>query len=123
MPVLLVANAMISADATGAVGRPCSRGCYPGGMAKTQKVSVALEKNVLVAARKTAAARGMSLSGLLMKLLTAHFERQARFESMDRFIARHAPNVRVTDAAMQAIRDEMTAPLKPIRRRGGRRAA
>ena len=55
-------------------------------MAKTQKVSVALEKSALAAAKKAAVADGLSLSGLLMKLLTAHFEREARFESMDRFV-------------------------------------
>jgi hypothetical protein len=92
-------------------------------MAKTQKVSVALERNALAAAKKAAAAEGLSLSGLLMKLLTAHFERQARFESMDRFIQKYAPNVRTTAEGIQAIRDEMTAPLKPVRRPRRRRAA
>jgi len=74
-------------------------------------------------AKRAAAAEGLSLSGLLMKLLNAHFERQARFDSMGRFIEKHAPNVRVTEEDMQAIRDEMTAPLKPVRRGRRKRAA
>ena len=92
-------------------------------MARTQKVSVALEKGMLIAAKKSAAADGSSLSGLLMKLLTAHFERQARFENMGRFIEKYAPRVRVSEDAMQAIRDEMNAPLKPVRRGKRKRAA
>lgn len=92
-------------------------------MARTQKVSVALREDALQAATKAAAAEGLSLSGLLMKLLTAHFERQARFEAMDRFIAKYAPDVRVTDAELQATRDEMTAPLAPVRPRKRRRRA
>jgi predicted DNA binding CopG/RHH family protein len=91
-------------------------------MAKTQKVSVALDKAVLAAARKHAAANGLSLSGLLMKLLDAHFERQAKFENMGRFLEEFAPNVRIAAKDMQAIRDEMAAPLKPIRR-GKRKSA
>jgi hypothetical protein len=55
-------------------------------MAKTQKVSVALRKDALAAAKKAAAADGLSLSGLLMNLLKAHFERRARFENMGKFI-------------------------------------
>ena len=92
-------------------------------MAKTEKVSVALERNALAEAKKLAAADGLSLSGLLMKLLNAHFERQARFVSMDRFIRKYAPNVRTTEKDIQAIRDEMTAPLEPVRRARRRRAA
>jgi hypothetical protein len=42
---------------------------------------------------------------------------------MERFTKKYAPNVRVTDEDMQAIRDEMTAPLKPVRRGRRRRAA
>ena len=48
-------------------------------MARTQKVSIALRKDTLETAKKAAAADGLSLSGLLMRLLTAHFERQAKF--------------------------------------------
>ena len=92
-------------------------------MSKTAKVSVALEKNALAAAKKLAAAEGLSLSGLLMKLLDAHFERQARFENMDRFIREYAPNVRTRDKDIQGIRDEMAAPLKPVRRPRRPRAA
>ena len=92
-------------------------------MPRTQKVSVALQKEALVAAKKAAADEGLSLSGLLMKLLTAHFERQARFDSMDRFIQNFVPNARVTEGDMQAIRDEMSAPLKPVRRARRKRAA
>jgi predicted DNA binding CopG/RHH family protein len=86
-------------------------------MTRTQKVSVALEKDALVAAKNAAAAEGLSLSGLLMKLLNAHFARQARFEAMDRFVEKYAPNVRVSEDDIQAIRDEMAAPLRPLRRR------
>jgi hypothetical protein len=92
-------------------------------MPRTQKVSVALQKDALVAAKKAAVAEGSSLSGFLMRLLNAEFERRARFDSMDRFIEKCAPNVRVTEADMQAIRDEMTAPLKPVRRSKRKRAA
>ncbi len=92
-------------------------------MPRTQKVSVAVQKDALVAAKKAATAEGLSLSGFLMKLLKAEFERQARFDSMDRFIETYAPNVRVTETDMQAIRDEMTAPLKPVRRSKRKRAA
>lgn len=92
-------------------------------MAKTQKVSVALEKEALVAAKKAAAADGLSLSGLLMKLLNEHFAQRARFASMGRFIKKHAANVRVTEDDMQALRDEMTAPLLPVRRGKRKRAA
>ncbi len=86
-------------------------------------MSVALRKDTLVAAKKAAAAEGLSLSGLLMRLLTAHFERQARFDGMESFLEAYAPNARVTEEDMRAIRAEMTAPLKPIRRGGRRRAA
>jgi hypothetical protein len=92
-------------------------------MARTQKVSVALRKDALVAAKRASEAEGLSLSGLLMKLLDAYFERQARFESMDRFTKKYVPNARVTEQDMQAIRDEMTAPLKPVRRGKRKRAA
>ena len=92
-------------------------------MAKTQKVSIALEKNTLAAAKAAAAADGQSLSGLLMKLLKAHFEREARFENMGRFLTECAPNFRVTDRDRSVIREEMRAPLKPIRRGKRRRAA
>jgi predicted nucleic acid-binding protein len=87
-------------------------------MAKTEKVSVALEKGALARAKKAAAAEGLSLSGLLMKLLTAHFEREQRFESMGRFVEEFAPHVRVTERDMEAMRQEMNAPLKPIRDTG-----
>jgi hypothetical protein len=92
-------------------------------MARTQQVSVALEREALIAARKAAAIEGLSLSGLLMKLLTEYFEQRARFDAMDRFLREHARGVRVTQKHMQALRDEMTAPLKPVRRGGRRRAA
>ena len=92
-------------------------------MAKTQKVSVALRSDALEAAKRAAAAEGLSLSGLLMKLLTAHFERQAKFEAMDRYVEKFAPNVRVSDEDMQAIRNEMAAPLAPVRRGKRKRAA
>jgi hypothetical protein len=92
-------------------------------MARTQKVSVALQKDALTKAKKAAAAEGLSLSGLLMKLLNAHFVRQAKFESMGKFIDEYVPNVRVTAEDMQAIRDEMEAPLRPVRRGRRKRAA
>ena len=84
---------------------------------------MALDKDALVRAKKAAAAEQLSLSGLLMKLLTAHFARQERFAQMDRFVEAHAPDLRVTDAELQAIRQEMAAPLKPIRRPKRKRAA
>lgn len=92
-------------------------------MVRTQKVSVALEKGALAAAKKLALAEGSSLSALLMKLLNAHLEREAKFERMAGFIDAYAPNARVTPAEMQALRDEMSAPLKPIRRTKRKRAA
>jgi hypothetical protein len=92
-------------------------------MAMTQKVSVAIDKDALARAKNAATAEGMSLSGLLTKLLRAHFERQARFEQMDRFIETYAPKVRVRDEDLQAIRAEMAGPLKPVRRVKRRRAA
>jgi hypothetical protein len=85
-------------------------------MGATEKVSIALRKETLVAAKRAARAEGLSLSGLLMRLLTAHFERQAKFAAMDRFVDTYAPNVRVNEEDMQAIRDEMAAPLAPIPR-------
>jgi hypothetical protein len=92
-------------------------------MAQTEKVSIALRKDTLAAAKKAARADGLSLSGLLMRLLTAHFERQAKFAAMDRFVETYAPNGRVSDEDMQTIRDEMAAPLAPIRRSKRKRAA
>ena len=86
-------------------------------------MSVALEKEALIAAKKAAAADGLSLSGLLMKLLTAHFEQQARFDNMDRFMEKYAPKARVSAEEMQSLRDEMSAPLKPVRRGRRKRAA
>lgn len=92
-------------------------------MARTEKVSVALDKDALVRAKRVAAADGLSLSGLLMQLLTAHFEKQQRLERMGEYLTEFAPKVHVSEAAMQAIRDEMTAPLKPVRRTKRKRAA
>lgn len=92
-------------------------------MARTQKVSVALDKDVLTKARKLAAADGLTLSGLLMKLLEAHLEQQARFEAMDRFLAEFPPEAPVTDEAIQSILDELAAPLPPVRRPRRKRAA
>lgn len=92
-------------------------------MARTQKVSVALRKDAVVQAKKAAVSEGLSLSGLLMKLLDAHFERQQRFERMERFTEKFAPDVRVTEADIQVIRDEIAAPLRPVRRSRKKRAA
>jgi hypothetical protein len=92
-------------------------------MARTQKVSVAFDKKALEAAKAAAAAEGLSLSGFLMKLLRAHFERETRFENMGRFLAEYAPDFRATEQAMNAIRAEMAGPLKPIRRGKRKRAA
>lgn len=83
---------------------------------------MALDKDALVRAKKAAAAQGLSLSGLLMSLLTAHFERQAKLDAMGRYLEKFAPGTRVTEDDMDAIRREMTAPLKPVRR-GKRRPA
>ena len=97
-------------------------GCYPGGMARTAKVSIALDKDTLVAAKRAATAEGTSLSALVMRLLSAHLGQQAKFEAMGRFLTEFAPNFRATERELQAIRDEWTAPLKPIPKRR-RRAA
>jgi hypothetical protein len=92
-------------------------------MARTAKVSVALDKDALAKAKKLAAAEGLSLSALLMRLLVAHFERQARFESMDRFIDEYVDHGRVSEQVIQSIRDQLSAPLRPVRRGRRRRAA
>lgn len=92
-------------------------------MPTTKKVSVALREDTLQAAKKAAAAEGLSLSGLLMRLLLAHFEREARFEAMDRFIEKYASDVRVTTAELDALRAELAAPLAPVRRTKRRRRA
>lgn len=97
--------------------------CYHWGMARTQKVSVALERNALAAAKKLALAEGSSLSALLMKLLSAHLEREAKLARMGAFMEAYAPNARVTAAEVESLRNEMTAPLKPIRRTKRKRAA
>ena len=96
----------------------CSKGPRPTIRRRLQRRAVGKE-----AAKRAAIAEGLSLSGLLMKLLTAHFERQAKFDAMDRYVKKYAPNVRVTDDDIQAIRDEMAAPLKPVRRTKRKRAA
>jgi hypothetical protein len=105
------------------VGSECPVSCYHGGMQKTQKVSVALRKDALILAKKAASASGLSLSGLLMSLLDAHFAQQEKFENMGKFMENDAPNLRVTEQQRQAIRDEMRAPLKPIQRARRKRAA
>lgn len=92
-------------------------------MTKTQRASVTLARDTLARAKKSAAARGLSLSGFLMKLVTDHLEREGRFEQMGQFVEAFAPNVRVTMKAMERVRAEMNAPPKPIRRRGRKRAA
>lgn len=92
-------------------------------MARTEKVSITLDETALALAKKSAKTGGLSLSGLLMKLLRAHLDQEARFDHMARLIDEYAPKARVTEADMQAIRDEMTAPLKPVRRGKRRRAA
>ncbi len=84
---------------------------------------MALDRSALAAAKMAAARQGLSLSGLLMKLLRAHFEREERFASMGRFLDSYALEARVRDNEVQAIRDEMRAPLKPIRRRRRKTAA
>lgn len=99
-----------------AVGASRPRGCYSGSMARTQKVSVALETEALAAAKKAATRVGLSLSGLLMQLLETHFEHEARLVAMDRVLEELAPHPKVTERQLQSIRDEMTAPLKPVRR-------
>jgi hypothetical protein len=92
-------------------------------MQRTQKVSVALDKRALVAARAAATAQGLSLSAFLMRLLNAHLEREARFEHMAVLVREFASEGHVTPAQMQAIRNEMNAPLKPIGRAKRKRAA
>ncbi len=92
-------------------------------MARTQKVSVALETEALAAAKKAATRVGLSLSGLLMRLLETHFEHEARLVAMDRVLEELAPHTKVTERQLQSIRDEMTAPLKPVRRGRKKKAA
>ncbi len=87
----------------------------------TQKTSVALGKEELAAAKKTAAAEGTSLSAFLTKLVRDHVEQQRRFDAMARFLGKHAPGFRLTAKARASVEAEWTAPLEPVRRRARRR--
>ena len=89
----------------------------------TQKTSIALDKTELAAAKKAAAAEGMSLSAFLSKLVQAHVAQQIKLEAMDLFVKRHASSHRLTDEAKAAIEAEWSAPLKPVRAKRRRSAA
>lgn len=89
----------------------------------TQKTSIALGKDELVAAKKAAAAEGLSLSAFLTKLVGEHVAQQKRFEEMERFVATFAPRHRLSEASRAAIEAEWKAPLKPVRPRRKRSAA
>lgn len=89
----------------------------------TQKTSIALGKDELAAAKKAAAAEGLSLSAFLSKLVRAHVEQEMKFAAMDRFVTEHVPGHRLTEGARAAIEAEWTAPLKPVRSKRRRSAA
>lgn len=84
---------------------------------------MAIRRDLLAAAKKAAAEEGLSLSGLLSKLVAEHLAQRERFANMDRFLRDYAPDFRVTDEQLRAIGEEMSAPLKPIRRSKRRGAA
>jgi hypothetical protein len=89
----------------------------------TKKTSIALGRDELSAAKKAAAAEGLSLSAFLTKLVRAHIEQQVKFAAMDRFAKRYAPKHRLTEEARASIEAEWSAPLKPVRSRRRRTAA
>jgi hypothetical protein len=88
-----------------------------------QKTSIGLRKDELAAAKKAAAAEGLSLSAFLSRLVRAHVAQQLKFDAMDRFVKEHAPGHRLTEEARAAIEAEWSAPLKPVRARRRRSAA
>jgi hypothetical protein len=83
----------------------------------TQKTSVALGKEELAAAKRAAAAEGLSLSAFLTNLVRAHVAQEARFAAMDRYLKVYAPGFRMSKKAQAAIEAEWTAPLAPVRKR------
>ena len=89
----------------------------------TRKTSVALGRDELAAAKKAAAAEGLSLSAFLTNLVRAHVAQQVRFAAMDDYLARYAPEFRLDEKARAAIEAEWIRPLKPVRPRRRRRAA
>lgn len=89
----------------------------------TQKTSIALGKDELTAAKRAAAAEGLSLSAFLSKLVRAYVEQQTKFAAMDRFAKKYAPGHRLTEAARAALEAEWSAPLKPVRSKRRRSAA
>ena len=89
----------------------------------TQKTSVALGQHELGTARKAAAAEGLSLSAFLTNLIREHVAQQARFDAMGGYLAKHAPEFRLTERARAAVESEWNAPLKPVRARRRRTAA
>lgn len=101
------------------------RAWYDDGMRspKTQKTSIALDEQTLAGAKKAAAASGLTVSGLVSKLLEQHVTQQRKFEAMDRFVEKHAPGHRISATEAHAIETEWTAPLKPVRGRAKRSAA
>lgn len=91
--------------------------------ANKRKTSIALGKDELAAAKKAAAAEGVSLSAFLTNLVRAHVAQQERFDAMGRYLSKHAPEFRLTDKAKAAVEAEWNAPLKPVRARRRRSAA
>lgn len=89
----------------------------------TRKTSVALGKDELVAAKKAAAAQGLSLSAFLTLLVRTHVAQQERFEAMARYLAKFAPGFRLGEKARAAVEAEWSAPIGPVRPRRKRRAA
>jgi len=89
----------------------------------TRKTSIALGRDELAAAKKAAAAEGLSLSAFLTRLVHDHIAQQARFEAMDRYLTKFAPGFRLSDKARADVEAEWTAALKPVRPRRKRAAA
>lgn len=77
------------------------------------KTSIALGREELRAAKKSAAAQGLSLSGFLSSLVREHAAQQARFEAMDHYLQRFAPRFRLSEKARVAVEAEWTDPPKP----------
>lgn len=89
----------------------------------TKKTSIALGKDELAAAKKAAAAEGLSLSAFLTRLVRAHVAEQERLDAMGGYLSKHASDFRLTEKARAAVESEWTAPLKPVRARRRRTAA
>jgi hypothetical protein len=89
----------------------------------TRKTSVALGRDELAAAKKAAAAEGLSLSAFLTRLVHEHVAQQVRFAAMDRYLTKYAPKFRLSEQARAAVEAEWTEPLEPVRVKRKRTAA